>query len=115
MKIILIILIIAIIFSAINYVETKPQKQHGLKNIRIINSYNIWNPSTMKDLIDFRCYKKYNSMQPTVQLNRGYLSMYIEWWGHNIGYYVTKPFCFIDSINRINWRLKDVDLNEWTN
>lgn len=83
-----------------------------MKNIHVDNSYNIWKPSKMKDIIDKKCYEQYNSYFPEVELNRDYDSMYVEWWMHNIGYYVTKPFCFIEPIKKINLRCKDVDIEE---
>jgi hypothetical protein len=67
----------------------------------------------MKVAIKIECYNKYHSSLPEIQLNRNYLSMYLEWWGHNICYYITKPFCFINFVNELNLRFKDVDLNEW--
>lgn len=84
-----------------------------MKNLHIENSYNIWNTACMKFIIDYKCYEQYNSQNPEVQLNRDYNSMYIEWWLHNIGYYITKQFCSIDCIKKINLRCKDVDINEW--
>lgn len=42
-------------------------------------------------------------------LNRSYRSMYIEWWLHNIGYYLTLPF---KKLETINIRFKHVDLEE---
>ena len=70
------------------------------KHIKIKNSYNIWKPSTMKHLIDFRC--QLDRFKP-----KGYLPYIVEWWLHNIGYYLTKPFPFMKNINL---RCKDVDL-----
>ena len=83
-----------------------------MKNLHINDSYNIWNTSEMKSIIDKKCLEEYNSHFPTVQLNRLYSSMYVEWWLHNIGYYITKPFCFIELFRKINLRCKDVDINE---
>ena len=60
----------------------------------------------MKRKIKQACYEEYNSRYPEIQLNRCYFSMYVEWWLHNIGYYITKPFCSIEWI-------KHVDINEW--
>ena len=83
-----------------------------MNNINIKNSYNIWNTLEMKKIIHERCREEYGSDSPCVKLNRTYESMYIEWWLHNIGYYITKPFCHIEFINKINLRCKDVDINE---
>lgn len=83
-----------------------------MKNIHIKNSYNIWNTAKMKSIIDKKCFEQYNSQMPEVQLNRLYSSIYIEWWLHNIGYYITKPFSSIEFFNKINLRCKDVDINK---
>ena len=83
-----------------------------MKNLHIENSYKIWTPYVMKNIIEKECVARYNSSSPQIQLNRTYESMYIEWWLHNIGYYITKPFCKIDFFKKINLRCKDVDINE---
>lgn len=67
----------------------------------------------MRFTIKEKCQEKFGSKYPETMLNRSFRSMYIEWWLHNIGYYVTKPFCFNKSINTINIRCRDVDLEEW--
>lgn len=84
-----------------------------MKNLHITNSYNVWKIQDMHYAINDECLKTYNSYSPEVTLNRPYLAMYIEWWLHNIGYYVTKPFCFNKKIFAINLRCRDVDLEEW--
>ena len=84
-----------------------------MKNIQIKNSYNIWKLSQMRSMIEKECWERYDSIAPCFLLNRLYTDMYIEWWLHNIGYYVTKPFCKIEFFKKINLRCKDVDLNEW--
>lgn len=83
-----------------------------MKSIQIKNSYRIWKPSIMKRCIRIECIYKYDMASADRVLHRSYLSMYIEWWLHNIGYYLTKPFCFIPFIKKINLRCKDVDLEE---
>ena len=84
-----------------------------MKNLHINNSYNIWNTSKMCSLINEKCLADYNSDSPETILNRTYRSMYVEWWLHNIGYYVTKPLCSIEFFKKINLKCKDVDINEW--
>ena len=84
-----------------------------MKNIHINNSYNIWSTAIMHSILKDECSKQLNSDNPETTLNRTYKSLYIEWWLHNIGYYITKPFCFINFVNKINLRCKDVDINEW--
>lgn len=83
-----------------------------MKNLNINNSYNTWSPTKMKKKMKDVALKEYNSSNPETLLNRKYAPMYVEWMLHNVGYYVTKPFCKVESINKINKRCKDVDLEE---
>ena len=71
------------------------------KHIKIFSGYNIWHPSAMKFIIDGRLRTHKASK---------YAPYILEWWLHNIGYYITKPFTFIPALKRINDRCKDVDL-----
>ena len=64
-------------------------KQH----IQIKNSYTIWKPYRMKELIP--------SASPL---------LITEWWLHNIGYYLTLPFVKNAKIKALNERFKHVDL-----
>ena len=48
-----------------------------------------------------------------ILFNRPLFSMYIEWYLHNIGYYLTLPFCFIPWFKKTNERCKHVDLEGW--
>lgn len=82
------------------------------KSIQIKDSYKIWRPSIMYGKIMYECFSNYDSVMAEQVLNRSYIGMYIEWWLHNIGYYITKPFSFIPNIKIINLRCKDVDLEE---
>jgi hypothetical protein len=84
-----------------------------MKNLHIYDSYNTWSRKDMKEVIRDYAYYMYDSFEPEKLLNRSYKSMYIEWWLHNIGYYITKPLCFIDLFFFINARCEDVDLQEW--
>lgn len=84
-----------------------------MKNIHIPNSYNMWHIDLMQSQIKIKAKEIYDSENPEKLLNRSYLSMYIEWWLHNIGYYLTKPLCGVDVIQKTNLRFKDVDLEEW--
>lgn len=56
------------------------------KHIQIKDSYKIWRPSKM---------------------GISGAALVIEWWIHNVGYYLTKPFPFMKKLNA---RFKDVDL-----
>ena len=80
-----------------------------MKSIQIKDSYKIWRPFAMRWLIVEECFKKYDNPKATMVLNRSYVSMYIEWWLHNIGYYLTRGLAIFDVINL---RCKDVDLEE---
>ena len=84
-----------------------------MKNLHIKDSYNVWDWVDMKQVIKNDCLHKYGSHNPKIALNRSYCSMYVEWWLHNIGYYLTMPFRHIKKFNQINLRCKDVDLEEW--
>ena len=51
---------------------------------------------------------------PAIWLNRSFWSMYVEWWCHNVGYWITLPFVKVNSLcSQINERCKHVDLEEW--
>ena len=83
-------------------------KREYMKNLHIVDSYKIWDISKMKSIIlSMLC-----PLDPEVYLNRTFRSMYIEWWLHNIGYYITKPFCNNPKMAHYNMRCKDVDLEE---
>lgn len=62
-------------------------------HIQIKDSYNTWKPQEMKK-----------------QTNSNSLLLIIEWWLHNIVYWLTKPFTKNATIKSINDRSKDVDL-----
>ena len=80
--------------------------------IKIVDSYTVWRPKQMFPMLKGAALEKYGVGWPAALLNRSYKSMYIEWWAHNIGYYVTLPFIFVPAIKKINLRCKDVDLEE---
>lgn len=71
--------------------------------IQIKDSYVIWHPGIMKLII----WAKLKSVNLTPKKYAPYI---IEWWLHNIGYYLTKPFVSIPKIKRINERCRHVDL-----
>ena len=83
------------------------------KNIHIEDSYSVWSTGLMQSLIIVKARERYGKTNPVLLLGRSYGSMYREWWAHNIGYYVTKPFCRFKKIAAINERCKHVDLEEW--
>lgn len=68
-------------------------------NIHIENSYKIWSYKQMKSIID-------SYIHHPREINRTYIGLYIEWWIHNICYYLTLPFA------QMNKRSKDVDLEQ---
>ena len=84
-----------------------------MKNLHIENSYNIWNKSKMRAILIKKCLYEYDSVIVSSELNRSYKSMYIEWWLHNIGYYITKPFIENSKVKVLNERFKHVDMEEW--
>lgn len=70
------------------------------KHIQIKDSFNTWLPATMKAEIQCRAPGCMGNYKPLV----------IEWWLHNIGFWVTKPFVKKQIATQINLRCKDVDL-----
>ena len=83
-----------------------------MKNLHMENSYKIWSVRRMTKLITQKCDEIYNTTNYKKILNRNQTSLLIEWWLHNIGYYVTKPFIKIEYFSIINNRCKHVDLEE---
>lgn len=82
-------------------------------NLHIPMSYNTWSPSAMKVLMRAVAYTEYNTEDYNDLLNRNTRSLIIEWWIHNLGYYLTLPFCKNSEIYKINVRFRDVDLERW--
>ena len=83
-----------------------------MKNIHIENSYNTWSTTMMWGKIFMECWQKYHEAKADRVLNRSYTGMYIEWYLHNIGYWLTLPFVKNEKIKAINERFKHVDLEE---
>ena len=83
-----------------------------MRNLRIENSYNTWNSCDMHVKIILCCAATYDSYLANKILNRSYDGMYIEWWLHNIGYWLTRPFIKNPYIQALNERFKHVDLEE---
>lgn len=83
-----------------------------MKNLHFDNSYKIWSTFDMKSEIIHKCHILYDSMDADKILNRSYKGMYIEWYLHNIGYYITLPFVNNEYIKSLNNRFKDLDLEE---
>lgn len=83
-----------------------------MKNIHIENSYNIWSTDHMKSEIIHQCHIKYGSMCADKVLNRTWKGMFLEWYLHNIGYYVTLPFIKNETLQFYNNRFKHVDIEE---
>lgn len=81
-----------------------------MKNLHIENSYNIWAINEMIESICEKSMEFYGSSDAAKILGRSWFSMYIEWWLHNIGYYLTKPFEFLSECNI---RFQSVDLESW--
>ena len=76
------------------------------KHIQIRWSYRVWKPSVMR-----KCIIKKGGKCTHFWL------LAIEWWLHNIGYYLTLPFVTNTAIKSLNERFKHVDLmveeDEW--
>jgi hypothetical protein len=51
-----------------------------------------------------------HTTNPKNELNRTYIGMIAEWYIHNIGYYLTLPFCANKSIATLNERFKHTNL-----
>lgn len=83
-----------------------------MKNLHIQNSYKVWNINTMYETIEYASLACYGRLFANDVLNRSYRGMYIEWYLHNIGYYLTLPFIKKESIKKLNLRFKDLDLEE---
>lgn len=72
-----------------------------MDEIYIKNSYRIWSWKIMKSiLMDY-------TQDPRSDLGRSFLEMIVEWYLHNIGYYLTLPF---PELWKINERFKHVNL-----
>ena len=66
----------------------------------------------MYNLIRVRCFDRYRSFDVDKVLNRTYRDMYIEWYLHNIGYWLTLPFKKNPRIVVLNERFKHLNLEE---
>lgn len=86
---------------------------NDFKYLHIKDSYSVWLPRQMRFKAIKECMRVYRTEYVEYVLNRSWRSIYIEWWLHNIGYYLTKPFCKYEWAKRLNKRFKDVDLEEW--
>lgn len=72
-----------------------------MDEIYIKNSYRIWSWKMMKSiLMDY-------TQDPRSDLGRSFSGMIVEWYLHNIGYYLTLPF---PKLQKINERFKHVNL-----
>lgn len=79
------------------------------KSIQIKDSYKIWRIWEMKWRIQEVCWNQHYTTKANEVLRRSWVGMYIEWWLHNIGYYLTRNIALFDVVNL---RCKDVDLEE---
>ena len=82
------------------------------KSIHIENSYKTWTITQMVCDIEWECRVKYGTLRAGEILKRSYKGMYIEWYLHNIGYWLTLPFIKNKTIKALNERFKHVDLEE---
>lgn len=96
----------------VDLLDLASNEAQAVKNIHIEDSYNVWLPSTMKGWTYTTCFEQTGHCPPDEYLNRSWKSIYIEWYLHNIGYWITLPFIKNAKIKRINERCKHVDLEE---
>lgn len=78
------------------------------RHIQIKDSYDVWRPSKMRVSIYYHFHKQCDL--PRLVAIQNFKSLVIEWWLHNIGYYITKPFIRFKRVNALHLRFKDVDL-----
>ncbi len=83
-----------------------------MKNLHFVNSYRVWNYNQMLDMVFDENYRLYDSCVPSATLNRSYSGMIVEWYLHNIGYWITLPFVKYPKIAKLNERFKHLDLEE---
>jgi hypothetical protein len=72
------------------------------KHIQIKDSYKIWKQRDMWRLI-FEAFGQIVNV-------KHFTAIKIEWWLHNIGYWLTRPFISIGWVKKLNERFKHVDL-----
>lgn len=78
------------------------------RHIQIKDGCVLWRPSKMRVFIYYEYNRKYGYYSGRVI--KYFKPLVIEWWLHNIGYYLTKPFIRFKKINALHHRFKDVDL-----
>lgn len=83
-----------------------------MKSIQIKDSYDVWLPRDQQWYANQESYLHYAEKNASFVLHRSWLSIHIEWWLHNIGYYITKPFIKNEKIKAYNLRFQHVDLEE---
>ena len=83
-----------------------------MRNLHIHDSYDVWTISRMRLIIYFGCALEGWEYPPAKALNRSMRGMYIEWYLHNIGYWLTLPFIKNNTIKKLNERFKHLDLEE---
>ena len=89
----------------------KSKNFSSAKNIHIDNSYNVWSTKKMYSLMLNAIEGE--AILPEYYLNRSLKGMIIEWYLHNIGFWLTLPFITESSkLAKINYRCRHVDLEE---
>ncbi len=74
------------------------------KHIQIRDSYGVWHPKIMHMMVrELAASKGYSKV---IFKN----SHVIEWWLHNVGFYLTLPFIKNPKIKALNNRFRHVDL-----
>ena len=83
-----------------------------MKSIQIKDSYDVWLTRDQRWYANQESYIKYAEKDAAFLLHRSWISIHIEWWLHNIGYYITKKFIKNEKMKEYNLRFKNVDLEE---
>lgn len=72
------------------------------KHVQIKDSYKVWHPLNMA--------KRLGAMGILISYKQNIRALITEWWLHNIGYWLTRPFIFIPAVRKLNIRFQHVDL-----
>lgn len=70
------------------------------EHMQFLCSFEVWRPSRIIDWITTACGYSVKHKKALI----------IEWWLHNIAYYLTRPFISIPFMKKLNERAKHVDL-----
>lgn len=75
-----------------------------IQEIYVKDGYKIWSYKKMRAIIE-------KSIDNPKSMGRTYVGMYIEWYLHNIGYYLTLGLAArYPFVSRLNERFKHINL-----